>query len=408
MKIPLCRGSKDLLPEEMAKFRRIEAVFRTICLSSGYDEIRTPTLEYLHLFTAAGTLTPNMLNRVYSFLDWDGWSGERVVLRPEGTIPAARLYVDNFQNQGIMKFFYVENTFIFEATGQEDRERWQCGAELLGSNWPEADGELILLALDVLEQLGIGPKEIKLSHAGIVRALLEAAGFKAEEQVKAWDEILDGNLKVLNKIQSQISPLLQLKGTTPAFVDNLKALLTKAAPNTEPDLDHLATIANLLTKRECPYEITVAPDRGFEYYTGVIFSLFVGGQRVGGGGRYDNLIPLIGGGNIPASGFALYMDHLTELLPTEGWSSPFRQRVLLKGSPGVGLQLSFQLASQLRQAGYLAQLDLGYVSPPPHRWLVTVEARDGTAYFRLADALSDQAFQATDSAEVLRILEGSS
>ena len=67
-----CKGSQDLLPEDMTKFRYIEKVFRSCCLGWGYKEIRTPTLEYLHLFTSTGTLTPSMLNRVYSFLDWNG------------------------------------------------------------------------------------------------------------------------------------------------------------------------------------------------------------------------------------------------------------------------------------------------------------------------------------------------
>ena len=90
-----CKGMRDLLPNDMICFRHIEDAFRTCCLKYGYQEVRTPTLEYLHLFTATGTLTPSMLGKVYSFLDWNGWSGERVVLRPDGTIPIARLYINN-------------------------------------------------------------------------------------------------------------------------------------------------------------------------------------------------------------------------------------------------------------------------------------------------------------------------
>ncbi|HIE17777.1 MAG TPA: ATP phosphoribosyltransferase regulatory subunit, partial [Dehalococcoidia bacterium] len=95
-----CKGARDLLPRDTKAFRFIEELFRKSCASWGYQEVRTPTLEYLHLFTAAGTLTPHMLSKVYSFLDWDGWSGERVVLRPDGTIPVARLYVENLSQQG--------------------------------------------------------------------------------------------------------------------------------------------------------------------------------------------------------------------------------------------------------------------------------------------------------------------
>ncbi|MCL0090074.1 ATP phosphoribosyltransferase regulatory subunit [Dehalococcoidia bacterium] len=162
MKIPRCKGAQDLLPRDMARFHRIDEVFRSCCLAWGYGEIRTPTLEYLQLFTAAGTLSPSMLGRVYSFLDWDGWSGERVVLRPEGTIPSARLYVDNLSNMPVARLCYVENMFSFEGSGQESRERWQCGVELIGGSvaTPAAtlirgDSELIMLGLEILQKLGL-------------------------------------------------------------------------------------------------------------------------------------------------------------------------------------------------------------------------------------------------------------
>ena len=126
-----CKGARDLLPDDMERFRQVEDAFRNSCLNWGYREIRTPTLEYIHLFTAAGTLTPAMLGRVYSFLDWDGWGGERVVLRPDGTIPAARLYSENLSAQKIARLYYITNVFAFEETGAENREKWQCGVELL-------------------------------------------------------------------------------------------------------------------------------------------------------------------------------------------------------------------------------------------------------------------------------------
>src|SRR3989304_3132737 len=88
-----CRGMRDILPSEMRRFRRIEQAFREVCQGWGYEEVRTPTIEHLHLFTSAGTLSPQTLGRVYSFLDWDGWSGERGGPRPGSTIAAARLYV---------------------------------------------------------------------------------------------------------------------------------------------------------------------------------------------------------------------------------------------------------------------------------------------------------------------------
>ena len=154
MRVQRCKGTRDLSPEEMRVFRLIEGVFRDCCLKWGYEEVRTPILEYLHLFTSTGTLTPGMLSKVYSFLDWDGWSGERVVLRPDGTIPVARLFIDSMEDKKLAKLFYVANVFIFEETGKETRERWQCGAELIGAGSTAADVELIIMALEVLKSLG--------------------------------------------------------------------------------------------------------------------------------------------------------------------------------------------------------------------------------------------------------------
>ena len=128
MKIQRCKGMRDLAPDEMAVFRRVEGA----CLDNfgawGYREVRTPTIEHLHLFTSAGTLTPGQLGKVYSFLDWDGWSGERVVLRPDGTIPVARFYADELAGY-TARLSYSSNIFMFQEDGDKPRERWQCGVD---------------------------------------------------------------------------------------------------------------------------------------------------------------------------------------------------------------------------------------------------------------------------------------
>jgi histidyl-tRNA synthetase len=219
MRVQRCKGTQDLSPEQMRKFRLIEGAFRECCLKWGYEEVRTPTLEYLHLFTSTGTLTPSRLGRVYSFLDWDGWSGERVVLRPDGTIPIARLYIDTMGKKGLAKLFYVTNVFIFEETGKETREKWQCGTELIGASSTTADVELILLALEVLKKIGIEDVQLRLSHAGLIKALLPKFGLSPEEQARILDQVLDGNEDVLTRINTEkpelgrlLTPLLELKG----------------------------------------------------------------------------------------------------------------------------------------------------------------------------------------------------
>ena len=126
------RGMRDLLPPDMDRVRFVEATFAAACRAWGYREIRTPVIEPLYLFTAAGTLSPKTLDNVYSFLDWDGWSGERVVLRPDSTIPAARLYAEHLAGSDVAKLFYRQNIFHFTDDGSS-REEWQCGVELIGA-----------------------------------------------------------------------------------------------------------------------------------------------------------------------------------------------------------------------------------------------------------------------------------
>ena len=252
MRVQKCKGSQDLSPAEMTRFRFIEGVFRDCCLKWGYKEVRTPTLEYLYLFTSAGTLTPNMLSKVYSFLDWDGWSGERVVLRPVGTIPVARLYVENSAQKELARFFYVTNVFVFEETGKENRERWQCGVELLGNAEITSDIEIIMLAVEILHSLGISGIEIKLSHAGMLKALIKELKLNPDEETKLLTQLLDGNWQVLKKtkavnsdVKRLLSLLLDLRGKSSGFLENLKALpqIPKALRS---ELGNFAEVTGLL------------------------------------------------------------------------------------------------------------------------------------------------------------------
>ena len=408
MRSQRCKGTRDLSPEEMAGFRLVEGTFRDSCLKWGYDEVRTPTLEYLHLFTSAGTLTPGMLGKVYSFLDWDGWSGERVVLRPDGTIPIARLYIDSMSAKELAKLFYVTNIFIFEETGKETRERWQCGAELIGMDSTLADAELIILPLEVLKRLGLKDIELKLSHAGLIRALLAALGLSGEEQAVVFGQILDGDVEALARVRSGkpglgrvLAPLLGLEGKSSGFLKNLKTLLPQHLPELESSLDNFVDVVGLLEALGCDCQIDIASGKGFEYYTGVTFQLFVGDERVGGGGRYDALIPSMGGKDIPASGFALYLDHLMNLVKPEALAKPRRKKILIKAAPEA-IKEGFHIVTCLHEAGYVAEFNLGGQEISGSGW--TLEVRNQTPIFILTDQTKNKKFEAQTDSEVLKLL----
>jgi len=401
MKNQRCKGTRDLSPEEMAAFRLIEGTFRECCLKWGYKEVRTPTLEYLHLFTSTGTLTPSRLGKVYSFLDWDGWSGERVVLRPDGTIPIARLYIDSMEGERLARLFYVTNIFVFEETGKEARERWQLGAELIGVSSPTADVELVMLALEILKRLGLKGIELRLSHAGLIRALLTELGLSPEEQARIFDRILDGDAEALAKVKRErpevgkILSLLDLKGKPS------RLQFTSDLPELKPAIDDFVNIAKLLETLGCDYQIDIASGRGFEYYTGIIFQIFQNGEKLGGGGRYDALIPLMGGRDTPASGFALYLDHLMKLVKPGALAKGKPQRILIRAEPEA-VKDGFSIAERLREAGYMAELELGGQKEADFNW--GLEVRSQPPLFTLTNQAKPQKFEAKTTDEVLAIL----
>ncbi len=372
---------RDLLPQDMRQFRHVEDLFRERCLQWGYQEIRTPLLEYLHLFTATGTLTPDMLNRVYSFLDWDGWSGERVVLRPDGTIPTARLFITEMAQHPLARLFYVQSVLSFdEATGTESREKWQAGVEVMGGQPPQAEVELMSLAREVLEGLGLKP-EVRLGHMGLLRSLLEEMGVKEEEEVDrltAQEGLLWERLRDSRPELGEALSLARLGGRSPGFLENLGSVLLPHLPRLRPTLEEFSAIAGLLTSLGCPYTVDLGLGRGFEYYTGVVFHFYCGEVRVGGGGRYDNLLPLLGGPTgRPATGFALYLDRVMALVTASAPSSP----VHVQASEGCWPQ-AFSLAGELRAQGFAAELAVGGPSggPGPSVPGPSVLVEDGPAF----------------------------
>ena len=400
MKVPRCKGTRDLLPADMALFRHIESIFMDSCMKWGYKEVRTPTLEYLHLFTSAGTLTPGMLGKVYSFLDWDGWSGERVVLRPDGTIPIARLYGECLNEGALAKLCYIENLFAFEGTGQESRERWECGAELIGYTGINGDVELIMLALEVLNKLCVNGVEVRLSHAGLIRELLDEVGL-----AELLQKLIDGKKDAINEIKSankdlakKLSLIFGVTGKGKGYLDNLRAIF----PQLSATFDDLAKVAGQLDEAGCNYKLHLASGLGFEYYTGTVFQLYCKETKLGGGGRYDELIPLVGDGPTPASGFALYVGHIMDVIEPAKVIDVSEGKVLIKpASEDVGvLKNCYELSARLRDNGYIVELELCSHDEAGYGWIIS-----GGKEFDLIEKLSGKEIKGLSIAEVLKRLE---
>ncbi len=307
-------GMRDLGPDDMTRFRNVERAFLDSVADHGFREVRTPTIEPLHLYTAAGTLSPQALDRVYSFLDWDGWSGERVVLRPDATVAAARWYGERGAN-GVQRIAYVQPVYRFEPEG--DREVWQCGVELFGEPAPGGDTELLLLARDFLASLGLADLTAELAHAGLVRAVLASTSLDPVEQLQAYDRIVDGDTSMLAVDHPQSAAALRLlsevDGTSTGYIGNLRAAILPVAPDAASDVDELEAAARALDEAGVPYRVVAATARNLEYYSGVTFRMRSGGRECITGGRYDGLPEMIAGIPAPASGWAADLLQLAEV-----------------------------------------------------------------------------------------------
>jgi histidyl-tRNA synthetase len=410
-----CPGMRDMLPEEMALYRRVEEDFARVCSGWGYAEVRTPTIEFLHLFTSAGTLSPQMLGRVYSFLDWDGWSGERVVLRPDVTIPTARLYVENLAAGRPARFFYIQNVFRFSG-GDESREDWQCGVELIGNPSPAGDIELVLLGRSALESLGLRDVEISLSHAGLVRAVLAETGLPPEEQALRYDRLLDGDLTVVQEIEARLpelrSPLHLLfdtEGGAGAYLAGLRSAFAAVVPGMTQALDELSAVSDTLGRLDCPHSIRTTLVRNFEYYTGPVFEFRASGCRLGSGGRYDGLIALAGGEGVPASGFALSLTEIVSHLPSlETQAAQGQWLVEARGDDTATLAEAFAASQRLRSQGKRAAIALQGMTTGPGDHLLTIERREGTFAYSIRDLDSGKTTEFRTLETVLRDAEADS
>jgi histidyl-tRNA synthetase len=400
------RGMRDLLPDEMDRVRLVEDEFRRVCRAWGYREIRTPAIEPLHLFTAAGTLSPKMLDAVYSFLDWDGWSGERVVLRPDSTIPAARLYAETMAPGATAKLFYCQSIYRF-ATDASSREEWQCGVELIGDTGLAGDVELVLLALETLSTLALSPVTVRVSHAGLVRAVLAAAGLSAEEQSAAYDRMLDGDLGVVDEVEARLPQLnaplrllFEVEGAGGGYLENLRAVLPPAIPALGPVLDELGFVVAALEARGVPLVVQSVLARSFEYYSGLVFKIYAGGERICSGGRYDDLIGLIGGTPARASGFAHYVAPIVARLgAVEPPSDGLRVLVDARDLAPENIADTHTVAASLRAAGIRAETTKGADAEPTHWLLCQPEA----PHFRLMTKESESTMD--DLEDVIKLLE---
>jgi histidyl-tRNA synthetase len=197
--------------------------------------------------------------------------------------------------------------------------------------------------------------------------------------------------------------LLESRGKSSGLLKDINSLFNQNLSELESPLSNFITIMELLEALDINCCVDITSGRGFEYYTGIIFRLFYGEGHVGGGGRYDALIPLLGGHDVSASGFALYLDHLMNIIESQALTVPQLPGVLVKTEIAQGtLPESLSLIDRLHEEGYMAEFYLGGPEPADRRWHLQVELE--APQLILTDNIDNKQYRLSTVAELVALL----
>lgn len=306
-------GTHDILPpgpdrpwvDDVSKWHWLEGIFRDLCRLYGYEEVRTPVFEATDLFhRAVGEGTDIVSKETYDFTD----RGSRALtLRPEGTAPTLRAYVQHrlHLERPVLKLYYAASIFRYERQQKgRYRQHHQVGAEALGAQGPDIDAEVIALAMAFFTRLGVTRLTLKLNSVGTVESrarYVEALRAFAEPRLPQMSEdnqrrFHENALRMLDSKDERDQRLLQDAPVLTDFLD-------------DESRAHFEALQHHLTDLGITYETDPRLVRGFDYYTRTAFEIQspdVGSQSaLAGGGRYDRLVADLGGPATPGIGFGL-------------------------------------------------------------------------------------------------------
>lgn len=349
--IQAIRGMNDILPTQTPYWRWLEDHFRDLMQGYGYHEIRLPLVELTELFKRSiGEVTDIVEKEMYTFLDRNN---DSLTLRPEGTAGCVRAAIENglLYNQ-TQKLWYAGAMFRHERP-QKGRYRQfhQLGVEVFGLPGPDADIELILLTARLWKRLGLSADvRLEINTLGASEA---RAAYRQElvAYLAANTQALDED----SRRRMHSNPLRVLDSKNPAMQD-----LINAAPKLLDHMDaeskqHFTQLCDQLQRNEVPYAINPRLVRGLDYYNRTVFEWVtdkLGAQgTVCAGGRYDGLVAQLGGGAVPAVGFALGMERVVAMLeekPFAAVTQPSHAYLIMVGESAQ--QQGLILAEKLRDA----------------------------------------------------------
>jgi histidyl-tRNA synthetase len=349
------KGTKDILPADVARWQYVEAIARELLATYRYGEIRTPILEATELFVrGVGEETDIVGKEMYSFTTR---GGDDVTLRPENTAGVVRAYIQHklYTEAAPQKLWYLGPMFRYE-NPQAGRQRQfhQLGVECLGSDEPRWDAESIMLAWDFLSKLGLTDLEVQLNSVGcpncrpVYRERLQ--GFLRDRHADLCSNCV---------VRAEKNPLRVLDCKVPSC----GPVITEAPPLSEALCEecrtHLDAVKGLLESVNVPYRINPRLVRGLDYYTRTVFEVVSGGlgaqNTVLAGGRYNQLVEELGGPATASVGWALGMERLLMLLPKD-LAGESRLFGLIAATVPAAEPKAFEMARRLRARGYSVDL----------------------------------------------------
>ena len=356
------RGTADILPPDSITWAYLEQVLRDMSARYGFKQIHTPVIEHTDLFSrTVGETTDIVEKEMYTFKDK---TGRDLTLRPEGTASVARAFIENGLTGGPLpqKFYYMGTMSRYEKPqAGRHREFRQYGAEILGSPSPYSDVEVILLAIDMAEELG-------LSDTCLVVNTIGCPICRNEYKEKLVEEFMPHLAKLCADCQRRISrnPLRLLDCKNPECKK-----ITGDAPVIQGFLcnecsDHWSKLKKILSSMGIDYSVDTSLVRGLDYYTKTVFELKwppLGSQdALLGGGRYDGLVEAIGGKPIPGVGFAMGLERIMMAIK-KGLKPPKVEQeidcfvIILPDEKGIVWNKGFALIRELRRAGLASDFD---------------------------------------------------
>ncbi len=356
--IQAIRGTRDILPDEVRYWQHVETIAQEMFQRAAYHEIRTPIFEQTHLFERSiGEATDVVGKEMYTFAD----RGDRqITLRPENTAGVVRAFIEHglHAKGGVQRLWYCGPMFRYERP-QAGRQRQfhQVGVEVLGSADPRADAEVIAIASDLLQALGLKTLRLVLNSIGdlsdrhhyrdaLIRYLTP---YRDDLDPDSQDRLTRNPLRILD---TKVERTQEILANAPSLSEHLSAESQARA----------AQVQQLLTDLGIDYTLNDRLVRGLDYYTHTVFEIQsddLGAQAtVCAGGRYDGLVSQLGGAETPAVGWASGIERLIILLQELQPLSLAAVEVYLVSRGDRAEAQALKLAHSLRQQGIATELDL--------------------------------------------------